>query len=405
MSEKVTLALFSLGVYMTIMLFIGWLSSKKIKNLADYIVAGRRLGLALTFGTILATWFCSGTAFGGAAMAYLFGLRGVIMDPLGAALCILLFGLFFAKIMRKLRYLTIADFFRYRYGKEMELLSSIVQVLAYIAWTSGLIISLGYVFQVFLGVPYNYGIIVSIVITLAYTLLGGMWSVTLTDLVQMLLFIIAFIAAIPVTIAAAGGLDNIFKNIPISDYSILPGENWFYLGYVGMLGLAYYVSSWIVQGMGSLSCQDLVQRALSAKDEKVSVRASILAGIAYATLGLIPAILGLWARIIIPNIDNPDVILPTLALKVFPLPLFILFTVAVLAAIMSSTDSALLVVGSVVAQNIAPIVAKSSISEKGKIVLAKTSIIAAALVCTGIALLAPEIYKLINFSWALILMV
>jgi len=71
--DKVTLALFSLGIYMIAMLIIGWLSSKRIKNLADYVVAGRRLGLALTFGTLLATWFCTGTAFGGAAMAYLFG--------------------------------------------------------------------------------------------------------------------------------------------------------------------------------------------------------------------------------------------------------------------------------------------------------------------------------------------
>lgn len=141
MEDKVTLALIAVVAYSIIVLIIGWWVKDKIKNMTDYIVAGRRLGFWLTYGTITATWFCAGTVLGGAAMTYYFGVRGVIMDPIGASVCLIIFSIFFASILRKLKYLTIADFFRVKYGKTMEIVSSAIQVLAYIGWLGGLLVA------------------------------------------------------------------------------------------------------------------------------------------------------------------------------------------------------------------------------------------------------------------------
>ncbi len=214
--DKVSLALVATMVYMASTLVIGYIASKKIKGLEDYIVAGRRLGFPLTYGTILATWFGTGLAIGGASIAYIYGYRGVIMDPIGAGVCILLFGLFFAKTLRKMGYMTISDFFRDRYGREMEALSAIIQVIAYMGWMGSLLVSFGYIFNVFLGIPYEQGLFLGVAVTIVYTMLGGMWSVAYTDFIQTILLIIGILVLFSAVINAAGGFDAILASDMVS---------------------------------------------------------------------------------------------------------------------------------------------------------------------------------------------
>jgi len=404
MEDKVTLALIAVIVYSIGMLIIGWLSKERIRNMADYIVAGRRLGFWLAYGTITATWFCAGTVLGGAAMTYSFGVRGVIMDPIGASVCLILFSLFFASILRKLKYLTIADFFRVKYGRTMEVVSSAIQVLAYIGWLGGLLVAYSVVFQVLLGLTFEQGVLLGTVVTVAYTFLGGMWSVTLTDFVQMILLLAGLIIMVPYVISAAGGWGAITTQIPADAYSILPGENFEYLGYVGMIGLAYYIASWMNQAIGSLSCQDLVQRSLAAKDEKTAKYASFAAGITYATLGMIGPLIGIWARLIITDIEDPNLVIPTLALNLLPAPLFALVTVGLIALIMSSADSSLIIPPSVIVNNLIPMI-WPNMDDKTKVLLTRILVLVTAFVSLAIALWAATIYFLTQIAWYLILFV
>ncbi len=402
--DKVAIALWGTVAYIILVLVIGGWASRKVKDLVDYIVAGRRLGFWLTFGTILATWFGTGVAIGGASMAYSFGLRGIIMDPIGAGVAILLFGLFFAHILRKLRYVTISDFFRVKYGRAMEAASLVIQVIAYMGWMAALLVTFGTIFQVYTGIPWEQGLIIGTVVTIIYTMLGGMWAVTLTDFIQMMLFLTGIVIAVPYVIEAAGGWGAIAANIEAERYSILPGPGFEYLGYVGLFGLMFYISSWIVQGLGSLSCQDLVQRALAAKDAKTSRRASIAAAIGYWTIGVVPALMGIWATLIYPNLTNPDEVLPRLALDYLPVPVFTIFTIGLLAALMSSADSSMLIPPSMIAWNLLPMV-KPDLSEKTKLMISRILVPVITLVSLAIAFWAKTIYFLMNLSWELILMV
>ncbi|RLG87933.1 MAG: hypothetical protein DRO16_05555 [Thermoprotei archaeon] len=402
--DKVSYALIGVTIYLSITLAIGIWSSRRVKKLVDYVVAGRKLGYLLTYGTILATWFGTGVVIGGASMAYSFGYRGVIMDPIGAGLCIILFGLFIASILRKRGYLTVSDFFRERYGEGMELITAIVQVIAYMGWTASLLLSFGAIFNVFLGLPYSTGLIIGTVVTIIYTMLGGMWSVALTDLIQSFLLIIGVIILLPYVVSAAGGLSVIGKQIPLSDFSILPEKGWGYLGYTGLLGAAFYISSWIVQGLGSLSCQDLVQRALSARNERISKISSIMAGITYIILGLVPATIGIFGRLIIPDLDNPDQIIPMLGLKLLPVIPFTIFSIGLLAALMSSADSAMLIPPTMIVNNILS-KTKPELSDKQKLVIGRILVPVTAVTALIIAMYAKTIYFLMNFSWELILMV
>ncbi len=319
-------------------------------------------------------------------------------------MAILLFGLFFAHILRKLRYATISDFFRIKYGRAMEVASMIIQIIAYMGWMAALLVTFGTIFQVYTGIPWEQGLIIGTIVTIIYTALGGMWAVTLTDFIQMFLFIIGIVLAVPFVIEAAGGWGMITSQIDIGNYSILPGPGMEYLGYVGLFGFMFYISSWVVQGLGSLSCQDLVQRALAAKDAKTSRRASIAAAVGYWTIGVIPALMGIWAILIYPNLANPDEVLPRLALDYLPLPIFTIFTIGLLAALMSSADSSMLIPPSMIAWNLLPMV-KPDLSERAKLMISRILVPVIAFASLAIAFWAKTIYFLMNLSWELILMV
>jgi len=166
----------------------------------------------------------------------------------------------------------------------------------------------------------------------------------------------------------------------------------------------FYISSWVVQGLGSLSCQDLVQRALAAKDAETSRNASIAAAIGYWTIGVVPALMGIWAILIYPNLANPDEVLPRLALDYLPLPVFTIFTIGLLAALMSSADSSMLIPPSMIAWNLLPML-KPDLSERAKLMISRLLVPVIAFLSLAIAFWAKTIYFLMNLSWELILMV
>ncbi|MCE4598815.1 MAG: hypothetical protein F7C81_01280 [Desulfurococcales archaeon] len=400
--DKVSLALIAALVYMAFMVVVGLIASRRSRTFTDYAVAGRRLGLPMVYATILATWFGTGLAVGGASMAYLFGYRGVIMDPIGAGVSILIFGLFFASILRKKGYITISDFFRERYGRGMELLSAVVQVIAYMGWSASLLVTFGTIMSTFTGMEYREGLLIGVGITIIYTTIGGLWSVVYTDLIQAALLVTGILLLFKATLDAVGGLGVFGSEIPMSTLSILPEEGFGYLGYTGLMGAAFYISSWLVQGIGATTSQDLVQRAVAARDERVARRAAIAASVSYIVLGLVPATIGIMATLLYPSLENPDEVLPRVALDLLPTIPFVLFTIGLLAALMSSADSAILVPSVVIAENIAPRLGLSG--DRVKYLVAKASVPLIALVSLAIALQAPTIYFLMNLSWELILM-
>lgn len=400
--DKVAVALTASLAYFASMVALGLAVSRRSRTFEDYAVAGRRLSAWTLYATILATWFGTGLAVGGAGMAYLYGYRGVIMDPIGAGVSILVFGLFFASMLRRRGYVTVSDYFRERYGPRMEALTAVVQVIAYMGWSASLLVTFGTIMEVFTGLSYEEGLALGVAATVLYTTLGGLWAVAYTDIVQAMLLIAGVLVLFKATLDAVGGLGVFGREIPLSALSILPEEGFGYLGYFGAMGAAFYISAWLVQGLGSTLSQDLVQRAAAARDESAARRAAVAASFSYIALGLVPATMGIMARLIYPSLDDPEQVLPRLGLDLLSTIPFTLFTVGLLAALMSSADSAILVPSVVIAENIAPRLGVRS--ERGKYAVARAVVPLVAVASLAIALKAPTIYFLMNLSWELILM-
>ena len=178
--------------YLLVTIAIGLWAGRRVKNTADFAIAGRHLPLVMIITTTFATWFGSETVLGIPAKFVQGGLNGVVEDPFGAGTSLILVGLFFASKLYKMTLLTISDYYRERYGRVVEVVCSLVIILSYLGWVSAQVTALGLVFNLLsagaISVPL--GMVLGTASILAYTLFGGMWSVAVTDFIQMIILVL-----------------------------------------------------------------------------------------------------------------------------------------------------------------------------------------------------------------------
>ena len=177
---------FVLG-YLAVSIAIGLIVATRVHNAKDFAVAGRHLPLPVVTATVFATWFGAEAVFGVSATFVKEGLRGVVADPFGSSMCLVIAGFFFASQLYKLNIITIGDFYRMRYNRPVEVLTTLCIVASYLGWVSAQIKALGLIFNVITNgaISPEMGMVFGTAIVLTYTTFGGMLSVAILDFVQM----------------------------------------------------------------------------------------------------------------------------------------------------------------------------------------------------------------------------
>lgn len=402
------------GIWMTIfcvaMLGIGVYASKKVKNSEDFMVAGRGLPFWLATPVLFATWLGGGLVLGGSGAAFQNGVWsdangwGVIPDPFGAGLCLILAGLFYMPILRKMGGLTLADFFMTRFNKTTALIVSIAIAITFIFWTAVQVISFGKIFESMMGIDYLVGILISLVVMVAFTILGGLWAVSLTDFWQTFIIVAGIIILIPFALNAAGGWDAVVASVPEDTFNFFPQDFSFaaYLPWVG---------AWMIIGLGSICTPDLAQRAMASKDEKTAKYSAVTAGLMYWIIGLVPVILGIIGLSLVNQgimngdalIDDAELVIPYMVKEYMPTTIGVIFTLGMIAGIMSAADAALLSVASIVSKNIYKDTLKPDASDKSVLKVTRWMILAVTVVALIVGVLYPEVYLLTAFSFDLVL--
>jgi len=376
MSTETTI-LIGVCVYLLVMIAIGFAVSKRAGSKDDFIVAGRRLPLWLCVPTIVATWFGAGTMLGAAATGYEGGLLASIATPFGTSLTLILVGFFFVRTLRRMKLLTVADFFENRFGHVSAMVAAIALVLAIIGWIGGLMVAFGYVFETMTGVPMVIGIFAGGAIVIAYTTIGGMWAVAVTDFVQVLIIAIGLVVLLVVVLVNVGGWGVIAPQLPEHTFRLVPLE------YDAGVWLNY-VRLWVIFGVADLASQSLMQRVFAADSDRTAQNAFYLAGVGHLLLGLIPVILGIIAIVTMPGLDDPQTIVPTMAIEYLHPVAIAIFVGAILAAIMSSADSALLAAASLIGINLAPAV-KRDLSSQQKLKVTRIAIPVVGIIAVYVA--------------------
>ena len=340
-------------LYIIISVSIGLYAATRVKNTSDYVVAGHHLPLPFIIATVFATWFGSETVLGIPAKFLNEGLKGVVADPFGSSMCLILVGLFFARPLYRMNLLTIGDFYRARYNRAVELATSICIVISYLGWVSAQITALGLVFSVLTNgaiLPWQ-GMVLGTAIVLLYTLAGGMFSVAFTDLFQMCVILLGMIYIAFVVSGVAGGADVVIA------HAMNSGKLEFWPALEPRTVIAF-VAAWITMGFGSIPQQDVFQRVSAAKDEKTAGRGSVIGGCVYFCFAFVPMYLAYSALLIDPglvakHIDaDSQYILPNLILAHTPLFAQVIFFGALLAAIMSCSSATLLAPSVTFAENV-----------------------------------------------------
>ena len=342
-------------LYLVLSIGIGLYAATKVHSASDYITAGRALPMVVVVAMVFATWFGAETVLGIPATFLDENLGGTISDPFGAALALILFGLFFARPLYRMKLLTLGDFFRQRYNRPVEVVISSAIALSYLGWVSAQVVALGLVFNVLSSnaITQQEGILIGAAVVLLYTLFGGMWSVALTTLVQMTVIVVGllWIATLVSDMPAVGGIAPVIEHAAAAGkFEFWPPLEW--------AAIVTFVAGLLTMGLGSIPQQDVFQRSNSGKTERVAVWGTVIGGALYFLFAAVPIYLTYSATLVDPAMtatllaDDAQLVLPTFVKTHLPFYAQIIFYGALLSVIMSTASGTLLAPSVTISENI-----------------------------------------------------
>ncbi len=346
----VALILYFLGL-----LAVSLYAAKNVKTEQDFLVAGRRLPLHLSWGALMATWFGSSAIMGATRNSYEYGVSGTLLDPFACSATLLFTGVVFAARLWRMQLFTMADFYLQKYGPKAEFIACVIQVPTFFCWIGSQYITLAALAHTYFGFQPLPVILVCAAIILSYTMVGGMWSVTLTDALQILVAIIGLVVLGYAVSSDIGG-GNPIKGVQ-TVLSNAPPERLSFFSSLHPYAIMAAVGTFLTGLLGNVPGQDLQQRIFSSKDEKTAQLSCILSSIFYLTFGLIPVFLGLAAAqhlggvITADDLEN-ERILPIIAGHFLGEIMVVVFVIAVIAIVVSVATSASISQAAILASNV-----------------------------------------------------
>ena len=383
--------LIGIGAYLVVQFVVGMLVSRSIASEADYLVAGRRLGLALAAFSVYATWFGAETIVGAAGSIYSDGLAGGSADPFGYAACLVVLGVFIAAPLWRRQYTTLGDMFRERYSVGVERLGVLLMVPTSVLWAAAQIRAFG---QVVTATSSNIEVEIAIgaaaFLVIIYTMAGGLLADVVTDFIQGIAIIVGLLVLLVVVANANGGFAELSSLIDPQRLALFSTEHATPLE---------IVEAWAVPICGSLLAAELLSRILGCNSAATARNATLLGAGIYLVIGLIPVAIGLAGPALVPGLEEPEQVVVTLAQRHLSTFLYILFAGAVISAILSTVNSCLLAAAALVSHNVVvPLV--PAIDERGKVLCARIGVVIFGLAAYALALGAEGIYELVTTASA-----
>ena len=390
----------SVIAYVLVMIPIGLYASRKVKNTGDYVLAGRSLPFYMALATVFATWFGSESILGASTKFAEGGFGNVIEDPFGAALCLIIAGIFFNRKLYNLSFLTIGDYFKNRYNTIIAVSLSVAIIVSYFGWVAAQFLALGLVLSMVIpALSLQWAILFAAALVMFYTFFGGMYSVAMLDTIQTVVIIAGLGAIFAYALSKIGGMDNFIAQTPPEFWKIVPQSS------QSLTEWTIFLTALMTIGFGSIPQQDVYQRAMSAKSATVSMWASVVGGLLYFSIVLMPLFIAGIARILYPDVlaSDPQNLILTLVNDHTPLFVQVLFFGALVSAIISTASGALLAPGTLLAENvIKPFF--SEISDKLRLHIIRIAVILVAV--GGIVLALKEdarIYELVSSAYSVTL--
>lgn len=385
-----------MGGYVLLMLGVSAFAQRQVHDVEDFVVAGRRLGLGLSSATLLATWFGAGTLLTASNEVRARGVEAATLDPLGAGLCLILVGVFFAGPLWREKLTTLPELFGRRYGARAEVLGSLLMIPPYMGWIAAQFMALAGMLTLFFGLPTSAGVLLVALVGLGYTLLGGMWAVTLTDAAQLILVVLGLVLISAEALGHLGqgstrvGWEALWAMTPAQHKVLVPTQDApKFLAWLGVLSAG---------SLGNIPSQDVMQRVFSARSASVARWACLIAGTMYITLGAMPVMLGLAVALISPA-QTEDPVLPVLASILLHPALAIVFVLMLMSAVLSTIDSAILAPATVLSRNL--LKRLPVLSGVDELRLNRASVLTITVISVIVAFMGKSAYSLLESGYEL----
>ncbi|MFN0274758.1 MAG: sodium:solute symporter family protein [Chitinophagales bacterium] len=381
-------------IYLVITFLVGIYTSRLVRGSRDFVQAGRRLPLFLNAADLFALWFGSETIFGASSEFAQHGLKGVVEDPFGAALCLVLFGMFFIRRLYRMNLYTLGDLFKIKYGRTTEITASFFMLLTFFGYIAAQFVALGYIFSYATGgaISIQMASMICAVIVMIYTMVGGMWAVSITDFIQSIVIVIGFILAVIFLLNVTGGFNVVIANAPENTFRFLPdGEPFSIINWLG---------AWMVVGLGYIPSQDVFQRANAARNEKSAVRSMYIGAGLYILIAMMPLFITLCAKVMYPSntFEDTQAIILTMITQHTPLWLQIIFFGALLSAVLSTCSGAILAPASILAENFIKPLSKKTYTDKQFLHLLRWSVVIIGCISMSMSLVRTNIFALVAES-------
>lgn len=387
-------------VFLCIIMAVGYISQRKVKNTSDYTVASRNAPLFLVVGTVFATFWGGGVVIGATGTAYGEGIYGIIEDPFATGLSLIIIGIFFVSTLRELKLTSVGELYSRRFGKNMGYTATIFMVFTYIIWTAVQLLAISKVLNVLFDLNELVTYIIATIIVIAFTSMGGMLAVVWTDAIQMVIIFIGLIIVIVVGVQEIGSFGEVLEFAPENYWNIMPRD-------YSSESIWLYIAMWTGMALGNVPSPDIAQRAFIAKDKKTAKRGMIIAGVMYCIIGFIPLILALIAIGLVGQgkldaqllINDSELLVPLLAMKLLNPVLLGVFAASLIAAILSSASTALFTTSILISNDVLFNVTNREFTDRQRLVITKLTVIFVGIVASLIGLVSTNIYDMTIFAF------
>lgn len=377
----------SLVVYLLLLIVIGALVSRRASDSAEeFLLAGRTLPMPMAVVTLLATWFGAGVMLTVTDEVAVSGLQAATMDPIGVGLCLFVAGWCLARPLWNMGILTVCDFYARRFNVATEKLAAVILVPSYFGWIAVQFLALARLLELFFGLDLAWGVFLTMAAGTGYTMLGGLRAVVWTDIFQLGLVLVGVVWLAAMTFAEVGWEQT---RVAVSQAAVV-GPNW--------LEVVLLMDLLVVGCLGNLPAQDLVQRFLCVRSATAASRACYWAGGGYLLFGLFPVFMGVVAAQVLPESQTQVVI--GIARKLMSGPVMVVFILAVVSAVLSTIDGAILAPASVLAQNLVP---ASVRAQYGTVTVNRCAVLFVALCSMATAFSGSSAYELLEEAYSLML--
>jgi SSS family transporter len=375
--------------YIALQFAIGIWVSRRIRDEKDYILGGRQLGVTLASFSVFATWFGAETVIGSSGRVYQQGLSGAQGEPFAYAVGIVIMGLFFAVPLWRRGIVTFGDFFRDRFSPGVEKLTVVLLVPGSVLWAAAQIRGFGQVMSATSTLDLRLAMTIAAAVVIAYTVFGGLLADVYTDFVQGIAIIVGLLAILLAVIVQTENPATLLASVDtVRLQPMRPDQS-----------LLEFIEQWAIPICGSLVAVELISRILACRSPEVARRATPLGGGLYLVVALIPVYLGFIGPNLVPVLDEPEQLSMELAKTYLPTILYVMFAGALISAILSTVDSALLASASLVSHNIY-LRLRPNLSERDKVKAARFGVAGLGILAYLLALRSSGISDLVETASA-----